>query len=256
MMTGLPRPGWSLRRNRYCSEVFHHGAGYFARSALPFPRTTIDIADQQFRILVWVGELSGEPDYQMDFTPYYTDLFFDTLQGFSTYSLIDEEGNYTPLALPPGDFYVGWGQSTTCTFTNCIPIGYDKNRPQNKDLIFRNFGQGWQALPESTPGGSLMIRPVVGSETPGFTPVEEVENQAALIRLFPNPSRGLVRLDLPEFNFEDYQIAIFNQVGQLIRELPARPELNLSDLLRGSYFVRFFDEKRQQIATKKLILIN
>lgn len=221
------------------------------------PHSSTDVSDQTFRIRVWKGQLDNSPDYQMSYLPYYADNAFDTLQGFTTYPLVDEDGEYAPLVLPPGDFYVGWQQVTACDFTRCVGVGYDKNQPQGKEAISRNSGQGWEPLSEFTPAGALMIRPVVGSTTPGFTPVEEPSNPDAMrMHLYPNPATDLLNIVLSNGANDQYLYRLFNANGQLVQQGELQNQLNIAGLPNGVYWFTAIHRERQQILQQKLVILH
>jgi|GEM_PF-1495382 len=72
------------------------------------------------------------------------------------------------------------------------------------------------------------------------------------IFMYPNPSRGVVYLDL---GFEKYTIYLFNQVGQLIRTYPSSigtTQINASTLPKGLYWIQARGQGK--IRTGKLIL--
>ncbi|NUO02388.1 MAG: hypothetical protein HUU01_17415, partial [Saprospiraceae bacterium] len=69
-----------------------------------FPHTSANTSDQTFRLRVWIGALDGTPEYQALLQPAYADAYFDTLQGFTTYPLMNPSGDLAPLYLPTGDF--------------------------------------------------------------------------------------------------------------------------------------------------------
>lgn len=219
-----------------------------------FPRTSTDITLQEFELKVWIGELDDTPEFSQIYRPYYVDLAFDSLQGFTTYPLVDDNGDFLPLDLPAGKFYVGWQQASNCIFSDCIPIGYDKNRPQAKDFISRRSGQQWEPLSEFTPGGALMIRPVVGDETPGFTQTEERLAQKATFRLYPNPARDLVQLFLEDGSYDDYQVQIFNGLGQQLRSGQATPQISVNNLTPGVYIVKVINQDTRESFSRRLIV--
>jgi len=203
-----------------------------------FPHTSANVTDQTFRLRVWIGELDGTPEYQALLQPAYADAYFDTLQGFTTYPLKNPNGELAPLYLPAGDFFVGWQQITPCTFTNCIAIGYDKNRPQAKEYISRNSGNGWIELPATTVGGALMIHPVVGDETPSATATDEIPAHAGVsVKVFPNPARDVLNVQLTGGAYHEHIMALYNSVGQLILSGPLTPTLNAGALPPGLYFL-------------------
>lgn len=221
---------------------------------LHIPHTSTDVSTQEFALKVWIGALDDTPEYEQVFNPYYVDQAFDSLQGFTTYPLIDDNGDFLPLDLPAGKFYVGWEQITDCLFSDCIPIGYDKNRPQAKDFIFRNSGQEWGPLSEFTPGGALMIRPVVGDETPGFTQTEEILASEATFQLYPNPAHNLVNLAFMDGLYENYQVLIYNGLGQQIHAVPASPQISLNGLTPGIYIVKVVQQETRESYSQKLMV--
>lgn len=221
------------------------------------PHTSADVSDQTFRLRVWIGQLDNSPDYSQPLLPYYTDSFFDTLQGFTTYPLVGPDGNNAPLFIPAGDFYVGWQQVTSCEFTRCVPIGYDKNRPNAKEFIFRNSGQGWEPLSEFTPGGALMIRPVVGGITPVATPVEEPISETGFEwAIYPNPASDVVSVSLPSGVYEQFDFRLFNSNGQLIQQGALSPELPTAGLPNGVYWMAVRHLETQQVQHRKLVIVH
>lgn len=222
---------------------------------LHIPHTTIDVTNQRFNLKVWVGELDDEPEYSQIFVqPVYASSFFDTLQGFTTYPLVDEDGNPDPLFLPAGDFYVGWQQESSCQGSQCIPVGYDFNTPGGKDYIWQNFGQGWEQLPELFPGGALMLRPVVGSTTPGFTSTEELTDLRNQVKIFPNPARDLLHIRLPDGRYEDHRFRLFDSTGRLLREGTLQADLPVSQLSAGLYWLEIVNHFSRERVMEKIAI--
>ncbi len=221
-----------------------------------FPHTSANTTDQTFRLRVWIGALDGTPEYQVLLQPAYADAYFDTLQGFTTYPLMNPNGELAPLYLPVGDFFVGWQQVTPCTFTNCIAIGYDKNRPQAKTYISRNSGSGWNELPATTVGGALMIRPVVGDETPSATGTDEIPAQAdILIKVFPNPAKELLNISLTGGAYHEHAMALYNSMGQLILSGPLTPTLDAATLPPGLYFLHVLHREGKLRQVRKVMVV-
>lgn len=220
-----------------------------------FPHTTIDVSDQEFNLKVWIGELDDDPEYEDIFLrPIYTDLVFDTLQGFTTYVLRE------PLYLPQDTFYIGWEQETTCTGTKCIPIGYDRNSPQGKQFIFRNLRGTWEAFrSEPTlaffPAGALMIRPIVGNETPPpTTSTDDVVQQERNFRLFPNPARSVLNVQPLSGFYEDYDYQLFSATGQLLRQNRLPSQIDVSELAPGMYFLKIAERRTNQVWNERFII--
>jgi hypothetical protein len=221
-----------------------------------FPHMIGNVANQEFHLKVWIGQLDNQPDFRMNFLrPFYASSAFDTLQGFTTYPLLDAQGNFKPLALPAGDFYIGWEQASNCTFTNCIPVGYDKNTPESLDYLYFNKNSTvWVPFPANFPAGALMVRPVVGSETPGFTSTDEAAPAASALRLFPNPAREVVFLQLETGFYEDFQLYLFNSMGQLVHQGPLRPQLEVAGLAPGVYVLKAVSRRHGEALQARLVV--
>lgn len=224
--------------------------------SIHFPFTTIDASEQLFDLKVWVGELDGEPEYQAFLqNPVYTNVFFDTLQGFSTYPLVDVEGNPAPLAIPKGDFYIGWEQVSACSGTDCVAIGYDRNTPEVKSKIFQLSAKGWEpldSLPFSVRGGALMIRAVVGSETPIATPVRETPPPIEA-RIFPNPAYDLLNIALPDARYDKFSYMLYNGVGQVVQKGRLQAQISLGDQPAGLYYIQILQPEVGQKKNYKFI---
>lgn len=218
------------------------------------PRSNEDVSAQEFEVLIWIGTLDESPEFSMTINPFFADLSFDTIQGFTTYVLQNARGELAPLAIPAGKFYVGWNQVTPCTFNRCVPVGYDRNRPEGAAHTYVNVGQGWNLLDEPQ-RGSLLIRPVIGSETPVPTGVEEVITSEDFVEIFPNPSPGKIYLRAKRGYIEDQAYALYNQMGQLVARGAVQPELEFSELPTGLYIMQIRDQRAGTLQVARISLI-
>lgn len=82
------------------------------------------------------------------------------------------------------------------------------------------------------------------------------------VHLFPNPSRGLVTVQLNQKPGVDYKLRLSNIIGQEIRTIALKPELtttglpvDLSDLHAGMYFYSLLVDGKV-MTTKRLVLQN
>lgn len=224
---------------------------------LHFPHLISDVEDQAMNLKVWIGELDNEPEFTMfDVRPYYTDNAFDTLQGFTTYPLMDADGNPALVLIPPGDFFIGWDQESSCFFDDCIAIGLDRNSPEGKSAtFFNNNNTIWTPLSSAFPSSSVMIRPVLGSEPPGATDTSEPDHlDASAITIYPNPSRGWLRFDLSEGNYEDYELRLINTVGQVVYFGDMQAELSIHQLKNGIYMLGILDKRNNHYTFQRIIL--
>jgi hypothetical protein len=220
-----------------------------------FPHTTANIEEQDITLKVWIGELDDTPEYELPFIrPSYTSSFYDTLQGFTTYPLIDDSGEITPLFLPAGDFYVGWEQESACSGTACVAVGLDKNRPQGADFIFRNLGTGWGPYPSFLPRGALMIRPVVGNERQGFTNTNKVAEDEKIM-VYPNPAKDWLQVDLPPDQLANLQYELYDGLGQRLQAGQLERQIDLSKLPGGMYILRIIDWEANKSQSQRVVIL-
>lgn len=221
-----------------------------------FPRTTIDVSNQEFNLQVWVGALDNTPEYeQVLLRPLYADAVLDTLQGFTTYVLVDENDNPKPLYLPPGDFYIGWQQVSRCDGTKCIPVGYDRNSPRGAANMFRYFQGRWQPFPPNFPIGSLMLRPVVGNTTPpATTSVDAPLLPARNFTLFPNPTQGILNVRPQEGYPEDFIFRIFSPTGQLMRSGTLSAQIDVHTLTPGVYLLHIAEQRSGRTWRERFVI--
>lgn len=222
-----------------------------------FPHTSIDVSDQTFDLKVWLDSLNTEPVYvQFDVRPFYTALFFDTLQGFSTYQIIDESGRSEPLAIPAGKFYIGWEQITPCDGLQCIPIGFDRNNTNGKQFISISEGGSFGPLNPFLPEGALMIRPIVGSTTPD--PTVSTETPVMVkdpVRVYPNPAQDFIQFEIKSDHFTPARYEILNALGQLLQRGPlSTSEIETGVLQNGWYHLRLLDERSGQAAVSSFVI--
>ena len=225
-----------------------------------------DLSGSNFTLKVWVENLNTEPIYEAPFTkPLFIDEFVDSLQAFTTYILRDSEtGESAPVELPVGDFYIGWEQVTSCANVNCLPVGFDRNTPSATNTIFINVDGGWRGIrtffenEEVPPSqrGALMLRPVVGPVTPNDSETVGVEALAIpqLLAIYPNPTNGTINFDLFEGNYADYEINVFNTLGQQLIQQNLTPRMDLVNQTAGIYFLQFIHKETLAVGNYKLVL--
>ena len=119
---------------------------------------------------------------------------------------------------------------------------------------FLNLGPFWFPIPEQF-DGAIMYRPVMGDESPGNTAVDDLtELDNNLIRLYPNPTTGEVNVFLEEGNHIDYNVHIFNNIGQLVRIEKGASLLNLHDLQNGVYHLQFVNKNSLASYFRKVVV--
>ncbi|MCF8237997.1 MAG: T9SS type A sorting domain-containing protein [Saprospiraceae bacterium] len=219
-----------------------------------FPRYNVDATEQYFNLRIWSDTLNSVPIYEDFFLkPFYPDLVFaDSLQAFTTYVLYDEDGNAVGVPLPKGTFFVGWQQGSNVD--NSIPVGYDKNNPTGSQHAWLNTQGSWAPFPVSLQG-ALMIRPVVGSQTPTNTPdLADVEHPLeASLKIYPNPSQGMIYLDagIPTGK---WSIQVMDIMGRNVVSFPWSAMVDLDQLPSGWYALMIRDEDGRPIARRQIIM--
>ena len=140
-----------------------------------------------------------------------------------------------------GTIYVGIMQHAR----ESINIGFDTS-VDNSQYNFFETGEGWL---NSKMKGSLMIRPVLGSDY-----VFEEENNPTKNRLglYPVPSKDEVNIsELPADACEE--IMIFDMTGRIVKRFSYDVNLNVSDLANGLYMIRVITEEGKSYTEKFLI---
>ena len=214
--------------------------------SIRFPRNTRNFSNQEIRIVIYVGELAGEPDYSFTVNPLFVENLADTLQAFTTYPLPEA------VPLPAGNFFVGWRQVSNCMV--CTSIGYDRNN-QLENRQFFNNGGNWNILNFSIKG-ALMIRPIVGDEPPIFSPVEEIPGDELAVTLFPNPVRDRLFVRLPgEAPAGALRYQLFDVQGRRLQGGPlVGQEVDVSRVPAGVYWLLLEEATTGRVARRKVVV--
>lgn len=162
--------------------------------------------------------------------------------GFTTYLLTD-----TFVALPAGDFFVGWYQSQTFK----LNVGFDKNLDNKSRTYYRTSGV-WDTL---TVDGTIMVRAVMGKalvETE--IGIEEFWDSES-INLYPNPSSDLINYSI-QGNINLSTIRIVDITGKLVYHSTNinSNQIDISTFAPGIYFMQFVSNESPQPVTKKFIV--
>jgi hypothetical protein len=193
------------------------------------PHILGSVTSQRFNLKVWLNDLNSTPAFKLDFVK---PVYVDSLGGWTTYSL-----DTTPLALPVGDFYIGWQQALDPPSPNqAIPVGYDRNNPDKVVNNFMNIGNGWQLLTSGTApinDGAVMIRAIVGDFTPFTSETKEIK-APVFAKVYPNPADDVLFVEMTS-DLNAYQYRIFNVAGQLVKAGNASENIDIAALVTGFY---------------------
>jgi len=199
-------------------------------------------------LMVWNDAL-GKPSQVIktmnDVIPLYTNAVNElSTYWFGTPLSIDE------TTFPSLIFYIGWTQASI----DNLNIGLDRYTDSH-DKRFYNVDGTWQ-MSSPMNYGSLMFRPVIGLANPvGINHV--TENQQLFIQ--PNPvTDGNLFIGLPESwkNIPDRNLAIsiFSATGSRVHSDMFSPQLDVSKLVPGFYFVVLTDDTNGNKATGELVI--
>ena len=194
--------------------------------------------------------MNEDPIYrQRSLTPVYPDVNFDTLQGYTTYPILDDDNIRTAIGLEPGTFYIGWEQISS----RSVQVGVDVNSLAGSKKIHFKDNIGWLNS-ELDPPSSICMRAVLGSENLISTSFEESPLSTSAVRIYPNPSSGLLYFELQEGQPEDYQFELYNTAGQMLVREPLSNQKNLREFGEGLFFIRLTNINTQESSQHKLFL--
>ena len=201
------------------------------------PYTGTDLTRQQFHLRIWANGagLNDAPIYEkFNIVPTRSDF----LQSFSTLEITDELGNFSPLQIESGKFYIGLENATN--ETPAFSIGYDKNNPRAADYLWFNSGADWKKYTDLIRfEGALMMRPVMTDvEVASSDPFTE---KTTRVTLFPNPVREVLNFKIE--SDDPHKFRIFNTLGQLIHQDVLVSRLNVNGYLPGMYFIKITNLK-------------
>lgn len=222
---------------------------------------TSDLEEFRIKIHRTLEPNEGGLLYESDFLkPVFLDQITDSLQGFATFVLEDEEGNPTPLSVDPGEIYVGWEQTSSAT--NDVDVGIDLNNIPDQLLL--GDTTHWFLLPFQVPGGewrpfplpgAIMIRPVFGGMPVNSTSTEETTTFANTFSFYPNPANTLLNVNIPEGNYDQYTTEWIDITGRIIQRETLQAQKLLNNFEKGVYFVRIFDRQGELVHVQKIIKI-
>lgn len=152
-----------------------------------FPGLESDQSGRSFRLKIWqdLGGVDAPSDTLVEDLPRAL-VYTDSLNKFYKYTLP------VPIALPAGDFFIGWEQTSIST----LYFGYDLNSPR-ADRIYENLGGGWQlAVALQSRPGAIMLRPKFGFVPSLITGVDGGSGSSELeARVYPNPTDGILNIE-------------------------------------------------------------
>jgi hypothetical protein len=82
------------------------------------------------------------------------------------------------------------------------------------------------------------------------TDVSVSENKNALLKFFPNPTNSILNITDEQNQFQNSNIDIKNALGQTVLSFPFRPEIDVSQLSTGVYFLQIKTGNKELVNAK------
>ena len=208
---------------------------------IAFNKTLTAANEKNFYLAAWQDN-NGEPGDLIWRNKNTKRPVFNDTSVYSYYAFDSED----PIVMSSNSvFYVGVIQTTD----DNLNIGFDVNNNAAAN-IFYNVAGAWEKTNYS---GSVMIRPVVG---PNFSYTNKsVEKPKTAVLIYPNPNTGSfsLMLDAATENYSDFRLKIYNEVGQLVEDLPYLVSYQLNKLEKGIYFLEFANPQTNVTYRGKMI---
>ena len=194
--------------------------------AFHFVPSVHDVSAKLFLVSVWSNE-NGHPGTLL----YEDDVFFprspiygDDRNIFVNYFFTD-----TQKVSVPTSFFVGWRQLDP----DRLNLGLDRNIDHSEKVQYSvDGGFTWYTSPFE---GSAMLRPIFSTALDASLGIKEPALEAPVWSCYPNPTSGLVNIELPS-QFQGKTIQLYNMQGQLMLQSQATV-LDAQGLPSGIYFL-------------------
>lgn len=242
---GSPENGYGLSPSGSMLAVaFQLNVGDTLRAVdMFFNQTYENAAQQYFWLTIWDNN-DTLPGTIINQDLYAKPEYVGELNKFHTYILPN------PIYLS-GKFYIGWEQTTP----DNLNLGFDRNT-NSQDKFFYNTDGTWY---NSMYKGSLMIRPILGSDNHAWQGIDENDNNVFDVNIYPNPANGdIIHLRLNSslpVNPEKLSTEVFDLTGKLVLKSLFNSEMEVSGLQNGIYFIKLTDSANQKSVVKKLSIL-
>jgi len=163
----------------------------------------------------------------------------DSINGFVTYYFD------TALAVPKGDFYVGWIQNDA----TLLGFGIDKNTNSNNNMFYYASGS-WH---KSSIQGSWMIRPVFGERI--ILGMDDLLFSNSRINVFPNPSKDIINIEIDKKKSENFSFEIIDLYGRIVLNGKLQDsKVDVSLLTNGLYILRLNEDRSVRTSFTKFLI--
>ena len=201
---------------------------------LLFNHTLKDANEKYFDIVIWKDE-NGKPGEELYRLSGQRPQWQEQIYRFTYYK-------FDQLVTTTSTFYVGIEQS----HSSLINIGLDTST-DNMGYNFVNTNGSWQ---QSNMPGSLMIRPVMGPSY--YIGVDENGSStgSGAIAIYPNPVSNTLHI---ESEIQSGQVSIYDLTGRKVLQGEYQPNISVSHLNNGLYFIQIVTDEGQVFNQKFII---
>jgi hypothetical protein len=212
--------------------------------------------DLEFQVLVWDSEdgTPGELLYpstplidQNFYTPDTSKTLNNPTSGTNGFMRIEFDNDISIS----GNFFVGIYQYTE----DFLNVGYDISL-DSKSKIWYFTQNEWSSAANLTkvPNGSLMIRPIFGHEFDSGINTPSLQETKS-VTIYPNPIKESFSIKLPEenSNYYQYQLSIYNLLGERVVLGTLEETTNISYLPQGAYILQLYNTTTQNTYSQKIL---
>ena len=201
---------------------------------LLFNHTLKDANEKYFDIVIWKDE-NGKPGEELYRLSGQRPQWQEQIYRFTYYK-------FDQLVTTTSTFYIGIEQGNN----GLINIGRDAST-DNMEYNFVNTNGSWQ---QSNMPGSLMIRPVMGPSY--YIGVDENGSStgSGAIAIYPNPVNNTLHI---ESEIQSGQVCIYDLTGRKVLQGEYQPNISVSHLNNGLYFIQIVTDEGQVINQKFII---
>jgi hypothetical protein len=103
-----------------------------------------------------------------------------------------------------------------------------------------------------------MIRVILDGSFPLDTPVtsiHEVARNVEILKVYPNPSNGIVNIDVP-IEVNDFDVLLIDFTGKVVLKATNQNQFNISHLPASVYMIQLYNKKTGITRMAKLIKSN
>ena len=200
-----------------------------------------NLSAETFRLKVW-SSLNPEVEIYSQAATLFTSPIYSNTNQFLNYNLD------VPLYLNAGTYYFGWEKISA----NFLNVGWDVNTNNNTKVHYNSVGV-WQT---ASFDGSLMLRPVFGTDADPQVSVEENEVLLEDFEVYPNPTSDAFYFKSNNTNNYSYHIQLLDLSGKTITETESSlsNKIDVSNISNGIYFIRFSNNETGSTLVKKVII--